>query len=104
MPKGEADPGTDTVMMQEDCTPDGDAVVLRPGIKPGSKRRKAGEERLVLGVGRAGKRPDLVGRVELAEPRRCRVGDALRQSGHGHPLIEPDDGLHRLRQSRHAQA
>jgi molybdopterin molybdotransferase len=37
-------PGPDTVMMQEDCRLDGDFVVLRPGIKRGSNRRKTGED------------------------------------------------------------
>lgn len=36
--------GMDTVFMEEDCTVDGDAVVLPPGLKPGSNRRFAGED------------------------------------------------------------
>jgi molybdopterin molybdotransferase len=36
--------GPDTVMMQEDCRREGDVVILRPGIKRGSNRRKAGED------------------------------------------------------------
>ncbi len=36
--------GVDTVMMQEDCTVEGDSVRLRPGIKKGSNAREAGED------------------------------------------------------------
>jgi molybdopterin molybdotransferase len=36
--------GADTVMMQEDSRREGEVVVLRPGIKRGSNRRKAGED------------------------------------------------------------
>lgn len=36
--------GVDTVMMQEDCSVEGDAVRLRPGIKKGSNTRSAGED------------------------------------------------------------
>ncbi|WNK00954.1 molybdopterin molybdotransferase MoeA [Thalassospiraceae bacterium LMO-JJ14] len=36
--------GLDTVFMEEDCTRDGDAVVLPPGLKQGSNRRFAGED------------------------------------------------------------
>jgi len=36
--------GPDTVMMQEDCRLDGPEVVIRPGIKRGANRRKAGED------------------------------------------------------------
>ncbi|WP_298725690.1 gephyrin-like molybdotransferase Glp [uncultured Ferrovibrio sp.] len=43
MPGG-ANGGPDTVMMQEDCTLDGDHVVIRPGIKRGANRRLAGED------------------------------------------------------------
>src|SRR5581483_9979422 len=41
-------PGPDTVMMQEDCRVDGDAVVVRPGIKRGANFRVAGED---VGIG-----------------------------------------------------
>lgn len=37
-------PGPDTVMMQEDCSREGEAVVIRPGIKRGANRRLAGED------------------------------------------------------------
>jgi len=36
--------GMDTVFMEEDCTRDGDDVVLPAGLKPGSNRRFAGED------------------------------------------------------------
>lgn len=36
--------GLDTVFMEEDCTRDGDAVILPPGLKQGSNRRFAGED------------------------------------------------------------
>jgi molybdopterin molybdotransferase len=45
MPAGVGDaPGPDTVMMQEDCRLDGPEVVIRPGIKRGANRRRAGED------------------------------------------------------------
>jgi molybdopterin molybdotransferase len=45
MPAGEGGAaGPDTVMMQEDCRLDGAEVVIRPGIKRGANRRKAGED------------------------------------------------------------
>ncbi|MEK9725382.1 MAG: gephyrin-like molybdotransferase Glp, partial [Rhodospirillaceae bacterium] len=36
--------GPDTVFMEEDCTPDGDFVILPAGLKKGSNRRKRGED------------------------------------------------------------
>ena len=36
--------GPDTVMMQEDCRAEGDAVVIMAGIKHGANRRSAGED------------------------------------------------------------
>jgi len=36
--------GPDTVIMQEDCSPDGENVVIRPGIKRGANVRSAGED------------------------------------------------------------
>ncbi len=36
--------GFDTVMMQEDCTDERDYVVIRPGIRKGANRRRAGED------------------------------------------------------------
>lgn len=44
MPAGTIDAGPDTVLMQEDCTPEGDLVVIPPGIKRGANRRKRGED------------------------------------------------------------
>lgn len=45
MPSGVDEPGgPDTVMMQEDCRMNGDAVIIRPGIKRGGNRRKTGED------------------------------------------------------------
>jgi molybdopterin molybdotransferase len=45
MPAGEAgQPGPDTVMMQEDCRVEGDAVLIAPGIRRGANRRQAGED------------------------------------------------------------
>lgn len=45
MPAGEdGSPGPDTVMMQEDCWMDGPEVVIRPGIRRGDNRRRAGED------------------------------------------------------------
>lgn len=43
MPDG-PDGGPDTVMMQEDCREEDGKVTLLPGIKPGSNRRRAGED------------------------------------------------------------
>src|SRR5918996_1135873 len=36
--------GADTVFMQEDCRVEADAVIVPPGLKPGSNRRLAGED------------------------------------------------------------
>ncbi|MDA0305779.1 MAG: molybdopterin molybdotransferase MoeA [Proteobacteria bacterium] len=36
--------GPDTIFMEEDCTEDGDGVILPPGLKRGSNRRHAGED------------------------------------------------------------
>ncbi len=36
--------GMDTVFMEEDCTPDGDDVILPAGLKQGANRRFAGED------------------------------------------------------------
>jgi molybdopterin molybdotransferase len=36
--------GPDTVMMQEDCRPDGDHVIVMPGIRRGANRRLVGED------------------------------------------------------------
>lgn len=36
--------GMETVFMEEDCTADGDIVILPPGLKSGANRRKRGED------------------------------------------------------------
>lgn len=36
--------GPDTIFMEEDCTEEGDEVILPPGLKRGSNRRNAGED------------------------------------------------------------
>jgi molybdopterin molybdotransferase len=58
--------GLDTVMMQEDATLAGDRVILRPGLKPGANRRRAGEDvaagTMVLPAGRR-LRPQDVGLI-----------------------------------------
>ncbi|HYD31898.1 MAG TPA: gephyrin-like molybdotransferase Glp [Azospirillaceae bacterium] len=55
--------GFDTVMMQEDCRAEGDTVIIRPGIKRGANRRKAGEDvargQVVLAAGRRLKPQDI---------------------------------------------
>src|SRR5206468_4189049 len=55
--------GTDTVMMQEDCTLEDQQVRLKPGIKKGANRRHAGEDiakdETALTVGRRLRAPDL---------------------------------------------
>jgi molybdopterin molybdotransferase len=90
--------GPDTVMMQEDCRPDGDAVRLRPGIKRGSNRRRAGEDvkagAVVLAAGVRLRPQDVglaaaVGRTSLIVARPLRV--ALFSSGD--ELVEPGRAL-----------
>ena len=94
MPAGE-DGGPDTVMMQEDCTVEGDSVVIRPGIKQGANARKAGEDvtrgSTVLRAGQRLRPQDVgqaaaVGRQELLVSTRLKValfstGDELREPG-----------------------
>ncbi len=49
--------GPDTVLMQEDCTVDGEHVVIPAGIKRGANRRRAGEDIIKGGtILRAGQR------------------------------------------------
>jgi molybdopterin molybdotransferase len=92
--------GADTVMMQEDTRLEGEAVVLRPGIKRGSNRRKAGEDVLqgasILEAGARLRPQDIglaaaVGRTSLDVARPLRIalfstGDELAEPGH--PLSE----------------
>jgi len=94
MPAGE-DGGPDTVMMQEDCSLDGETVVIRPGIKPGANARKAGEDvtagSTVLHAGQRLRPQDVgqaaaVGRQDLLVSERLKValfstGDELREPG-----------------------
>jgi molybdopterin molybdotransferase len=74
--------GTDTVMMQEDCTFEDGQVLLRPGIRRGANRRRAGEDiaegEVALPAGRRLRAPDLglaaaLGHCELCVFRPLRV-------------------------------
>ncbi|MBI1775923.1 MAG: molybdopterin molybdotransferase MoeA [Proteobacteria bacterium] len=94
MPKGAADAGPDTVMMQEDCTREGDTVLLRAGIKPGSNRRRAGEDlrcgQVALAGGRRLRPQDIglaaaLGLTQLSVRRRLKL--ALFSTGD--ELVEP---------------
>ncbi|GAB4369837.1 MAG: molybdopterin molybdotransferase MoeA [Kiloniellaceae bacterium] len=87
--------GLDTVMMQEDCEEDGDAVVIRPGIRKGANAREIGEDvkagSVVLHKGQKLRPQDVgqaaaVGRREVLVSRRLKVGlfstgDELREPG-----------------------
>lgn len=87
--------GPDTVMMQEDCRMDGDAVVIQPGIKRGANRRLAGEDvtagETVLSAGRILNAADLAlaaasGHAALPVRKRLRValvstGDEVHEAG-----------------------
>lgn len=90
--------GPDTVMMQEDCRVEGEAVILSPGIKRGANRRKAGEDievgATVLKAGQRLRPQDLgqaasVGRSTLQVSRPLRV--ALFSTGD--ELVEPGGPL-----------
>jgi molybdopterin molybdotransferase len=74
--------GADTVMMQEDCTVEGEWVRLKPGIKKGANRRHAGEDiaegEVALRAGQMLRAPDLglaaaLGLHELVVSRPLRV-------------------------------
>ena len=94
-PERQCRPGPDTVLMQEDCRVDGDAVIVPPGIKRGANRRNAGEDiapgTTILIAGKALRPQDVglaasVGRTELAVFRRLRVaifstGDEVYEPG-----------------------
>ena len=91
--------GPDTVLMQEDCAPDGDAVVIPPGIKRGANKRDAGEDiaagTTILSAGLRLRPQDIglaasVGRETLRVHRRLRValmstGDEIRDIGDALP-------------------
>ncbi len=104
VPRGEAvriftgapvPPGVDTVMMQEDCRAEGDAVRLLPGIERGANVRRRGEDiaagSVVLHAGIRLRPQDIglaasVGRRQLEVSRPLRValfstGDELREPG-----------------------
>jgi molybdopterin molybdotransferase len=99
MPAGVGDaPGPDTVMMQEDCRLDGPEVVIRPGIKRGANRRRAGEDvragSEILGPGLRLRPQDVglaaaIGLTELAVQRPLRVA----VFSTGDELVEPGNPL-----------
>lgn len=66
--------GADAVMMQEDCTADGDRVRLRPGLAPGANRRRAGED-------------VAAGAVALPAGRRLRPQDVGMAAAVGAPVL-----------------
>ncbi len=84
--------GPDTVFMQEDCVPDGDHVVLRPGIRRGANLRRRGEDvvagRTILTAGQVLRAQEIglaasVGRSRLDVRTRLRAavfstGDEVR--------------------------
>jgi len=87
--------GLDSIFMQEDCRVDDGFVLLPPGLKPGSNRRKAGEDikqgATLLSAGTR-LRPQEIGliaaqgRTEIPVYHRLRValfstGDELREPG-----------------------
>jgi molybdopterin molybdotransferase len=74
--------GPDTVVMQEDCRAEGDAVLLPAGLKRGSNRRHAGEDvragATVLAAGLRLRPQEIgiaaaIGRLELTVARGLRV-------------------------------
>jgi molybdopterin molybdotransferase len=87
--------GPDTVMMQEDCVMRDGAVHLRPGLKKGANRRRAGEDvaagTTVIPAGRRLRAQELglaaaLGFSEISVYRRLRVaifstGDELAEPG-----------------------
>ncbi len=103
MPRGESsDP--DTVMMQEDCTLDGETVVIKPGIKRGANRRLAGEDiqagEAVLPAGRILTAPDLAlaaasgyATLQVRQPLRVALfstGDEVHAPG----SVLPEGGIY----------
>lgn len=87
--------GADTVFMQEDCSVDGDHVVVPPGLSRGANRRLAGEDiragAVALRAGRRLSAQDValsaaLGLTELDLKRRVRValfstGDEIAEPG-----------------------
>jgi molybdopterin molybdotransferase len=87
--------GTDTIVMQEDCRREGEAVVVPPGVVLGANRRLTGEDiaagARVLTAGRRLSPPDIgiaasIGRTGLPVQASLRVavfstGDELREPG-----------------------
>ncbi|MCH7863799.1 MAG: molybdopterin molybdotransferase MoeA [Proteobacteria bacterium] len=87
--------GPDTIFMEEDCTPDGDNVVLPAGLKAGANRRGAGEDitkgSVIMVAGRRLRAQEVglaasVGRSELTLFKRLRTavfstGDEVRDPG-----------------------
>jgi molybdopterin molybdotransferase len=94
MPVGVGGPGPDTVMMQEDCRLEGPEVVIRPGIKRGANRRKAGEDvragSEILSVG-ARLRPQDIGLAASIGLTKLRINRPLRVAlfSTGDELVEP---------------
>jgi molybdopterin molybdotransferase len=96
--------GPDTVMMQEDCSLEGDVVVIRPGIKRGANRRLAGEDaragEAVIPAGRVLNAADLAlaaatghGSLPVRKPLRVALvstGDEVHEPGG--PL--PEGGIY----------
>jgi molybdopterin molybdotransferase len=90
--------GADTVLMQEDCRLEGDAVIVPPGIKRGANRRRAGEDVEAGAVALAAGtllRPQEVGLAAsigcAAVPVRTRLKAALFSTGD--ELEEPGRSL-----------
>jgi len=91
--------GMDTVFMEEDCTDDGDHVLLPTGLSQGANRRERGEDietgEVVIQRGRRLRPQELglaasVGRHELAVQERLRVavfstGDEVRDPAENAP-------------------
>jgi molybdopterin molybdotransferase len=98
MPKGEGDPGPDTVMMQEDCREEGGIVTISPGIKKGANRRQAGEDlrrgEVALSSGQR-LRPQDVGLAAALGLTRLRVRRRLKLAlfSTGDELVEPGQPL-----------
>jgi molybdopterin molybdotransferase len=86
--------GCDTVMMQEDCVAEGEHVRLRPGLKRGANRRRAGEDvqagTIVLRQGMR-LRPQDLGLAAAVGRARLRVRQPLRAAvfSTGDELCEP---------------